>query len=250
MSHYAPHPGTHSTCNNRRGKTAASGVSTAHAQSHGVMSPSLTSGFSGSGDCKSTETCSLLSVASYSSATPNTATKESSRSTESSSSSHPRKVKAESVLRQLQENGAEFRATLATGDIRCEVCEVSVNSSHQLQAHMTGHKHKMRCQRQGVAPNKTILTPTSSTAPSSTPSEASAPVRSHSILVGRPQFGSRPNLYKTSTASSRTLKSGSHLGHSGQQGIRDKITKTRKSLRPRPRLDSRSNGKEKEILNQ
>jgi len=262
----------------RRGKVS----STQHqAASHGVMSPSLTSGFSGSGDCKSTETCSLLSVASYSSATPNTAAKE--RSGERSSSNpvpstarhtvtcevchlpfpsravlehhlmgsrHARKVKAEKVLRQLQENGAEFRATLATGDIRCEVCEVSVNSSHQLQAHMTGHKHKMRCQRQGVAPNKTILTPTSSTAPSSTPSEASAPVRSHSILVGRPQFGSRPNLYKTSTASSRTLKSGSHLGHSGQRGIRDKITKTRKSLRPRPRLDSRSNGKEKEILNQ
>ena len=96
----------------------------------------------------------------------------------------------------------------------------------------------MRCQRQGVAPNKTILTPASSTAPSSTPSEASAPVRwsehihvswtfltfthirSHSILVGRPQFGSRPNLYKTSTASSRTLKSGSHLGQSGQRGMR------------------------------
>ena len=41
-----------------------------------------------------------------------------------------------------------------------------------------GHKHKMRCARQGVAPNKTILTPASSTAPSTTPSEASAPVRS------------------------------------------------------------------------
>ena len=34
---------------------------------HGVMSPSLTSGFSGSGDCKSTETSSILSAASYSS---------------------------------------------------------------------------------------------------------------------------------------------------------------------------------------
>jgi len=267
-SSHPPHP----PCTARRGK-----VSVTTGASHGVMSPSLTSGFSGSGDCKSTETCSLLSVASYSSATPNTATKESSRSTESSSSSNPipstarhvvncevchlpfpsravlehhlmgsrhaRKVKAESVLRQLQENGAEFRATLATGDIRCEVCEVSVNSSHQLQAHMTGHKHKMRCQRQGVAPNKTILTPTSSTAPSSTPSEASAPVRSQSILVGRPQFGSRPNLYK-------------HLGHSGHRGIRDKISKTRKTLRPRPRLESgcrnnRGAGKEKkEALNQ
>ena len=154
-----PHP----PCNTRRGKV--SGTTSA---SHGVMSPSLTSGFSGSGDCKSTETCSLLSVASYSSAPPATATKE--RTGESNGnttqnaarhvvtcevchlpfpsravlehhlmgSRHARKVKAESVLRQLQEAGAEFRATQATGDIRCEVCEVSVNSSHQLQAHMTG----------------------------------------------------------------------------------------------------------------
>ena len=155
-SSHPPHP----PCTARRGK-----VSVTTGASHGVMSPSLTSGFSGSGDCKSTETCSLLSVASYSSATPNPATKESSSNPAPSTgrqhlvncevchlpfpsravlehhlmgSRHARKVKAESVLRQLQENGAEFRATLATGDIRCEVCEVSVNSSHQLQAHMTG----------------------------------------------------------------------------------------------------------------
>ena len=106
-----------------------------------------------------------------------------------------------------------------TTKFRCEVCEVSVNSSHQLQAHMTGnfpsihifsmlfcsagHKHKMRCARQGVAPHRTILTPASSTTPSTTPSEASAPVRSHSVLVGRPQFGSRPNLCKTTSAATK-----------------------------------------------
>merc|ERR1719464_1801798 len=60
-SSHPPHP----PCTARRGK-----VSVTTGASHGVMSPSLTSGFSGSGDCKSTETCSLLSVASYSSATP------------------------------------------------------------------------------------------------------------------------------------------------------------------------------------
>ena len=39
-------------------------------QQHDIMSPSLTSGFSGSGgDCKSTETSSILSAASYTSAT-------------------------------------------------------------------------------------------------------------------------------------------------------------------------------------
>jgi len=239
--------------------------------SHGVMSPSLTSGFSGSGDCKSTETCSLLSVASYSSVTPGAGGRDQRPSETSGAgatpgvrhtvsceichlpfpsravlehhlmgSRHARKVKAESVLRQLQENGAEFRATEATGDIRCEVCEVSVNSSHQLQAHMTGHKHKMRCARQGVAPHRTILTPASSTAPSTTPSEASAPVRSHSVLVGRPQFGSRPNLYKTtSTAEGRTLKHG-HMGgrNRDRTSLSNRVQKMRKIVRPRLKMES------------
>jgi len=242
------------------------------------MSPSLTSGFSGSGDCKSTETCSLLSVASYNSATPASGGQGSKergqpetgeRGVTSSGvrhmvhcevchlpfpsravlehhlmgSRHARKVKAVSVLRQLQENGAEFRATEATGDIRCEVCEVSVNSSHQLQAHMTGHKHKLRCARQGVAPNKTILTPASSTAPSTTPSEASAPVRSYSILVGRPQFGSRPNLYKTTPTARGSGRSGgghdtSDLRHrSRHTTVLNKLTKSRKIVRPRLKTD-------------
>jgi len=275
LSHYPPHS-SHTSCTNRRGKAPAPGGIAA--ASHGVMSPSLTSGFSGSGDCsgsKSTETCSLLSVASYSSATPTShaQAKEGGGSLAGGGGSsgarhlvqcevchlpfpsravlehhlmgsrHARKVKAESVLRQLQENGAEFRAREATGDIRCEVCEVSVNSSHQLQAHMTGHKHKMRCARQGVAPNKTILTPASSTAPSTTPSEASAPVRSYSILVGRPQFGSRPNLYKTTA----TARGGGHrrsqgpgLGEVTPQRGRlagvtslNKLSKVRKFVRPR-----------------
>jgi len=258
-------PGPHTPRNARRSHTTTASAS------HGVMSPSLTSGFSGSGDCKSTETCSLLSVASYSSATPNNGGRD-PRTSETSGpgatpvvrhvvsceichlpfpsravlehhlmgSRHARKVKAESVLRQLQENGAEFRATEATGDIRCEVCEVSVNSSHQLQAHMTGHKHKMRCARQGVAPHRTILTPASSTAPSTTPSEASAPVRSHSILVGRPQFGSRPNLYKTTSATEgRTLKHG-HLGGRNRERttLSNRVQKMRKLVRPRMKIDS------------
>lgn len=259
------HLGPHTPRNARRSHTTTASAS------HGVMSPSLTSGFSGSGDCKSTETCSLLSVASYSSATPNNGGRDQRQSDTNGNgttpgvrhvvsceichlpfpsravlehhlmgSRHARKVKAESVLRQLQENGAEFRATEATGDIRCEVCEVSVNSSHQLQAHMTGHKHKMRCARQGVAPHRTILTPASSTAPSTTPSEASAPVRSHSILVGRPQFGSRPNLYKTtSAAEGRTIKHG-HLGGRNRERatLSSRVQKMRKIVRPRFKVDS------------
>jgi len=260
-SHLSPH----TPRNTRRSHTTTASAS------HGVMSPSLTSGFSGSGDCKSTETCSLLSVASYSSATPNGGVRD-QRQLETNGNSqnsgvrhvvsceichlpfpsravlehhlmgsrHARKVKAETVLRQLQENGAEFRATEATGDIRCEVCEVSVNSSHQLQAHMIGHKHKMRCARQGVAPHRTILTPASSTAPSTTPSEASAPVRSHSILVGRPQFGSRPNLYKTtSAADGRTIKTG-HFGGRNRDRVTlsSRVQKMRKIVRPRFKVDS------------
>lgn len=257
-------------------------------QQHGVMSPSLTSGFSGSGDCKSTETSSILSAASYSSGalngnynsyeycstTPSAAAKprgggggynyyhnnnhainnnyttwnynygggvqqahhpgvsleansalhqhqstgtnnvvvvgsyngtvgsgkgnnnsnnlkagtksaiSASSTTQSASaassssaasassasvicetcqiafpsmavldnhlkgSRHARRVKSQQAFRQLKDAGTLFRIRgssapvndfgMSSGAIRCEVCQVSVNSSHQLQAHLTG----------------------------------------------------------------------------------------------------------------
>ena len=64
-------------------------------------------------------------------------------------SKHTRKVKSQQAFRQLQDNGTNLRKNiihedgtfeddLHFGDISCEVCEVSVNSSHQLQAHLAG----------------------------------------------------------------------------------------------------------------
>ena len=61
------------------------------------------------------------------------------------------------------------------GEIQCEVCRVSVNSSHQLQAHLAGHKHKVRCYKRGLDPCAALVTPTSTTPPSTAPSECSAP---------------------------------------------------------------------------
>merc|ERR550532_424608 len=265
---------------------------------HGVMSPSLTSGFSGSGDCKSTETSSILSAASYSSgalnnsghsyggysdqyygskhrnyyyhhnnggqsannnsyhdqapawnhyqnpdnhvnyynnnnnnnnnyvsdyhhtspnstgstgcsSTVNSESKINSNnsnqsminsstnsSTNASSSSvycetcqiafpsmavlenhlkgsrHARRVKSQQAFRQLKDAGTLFRIRgssasvtdigMSSGAIRCEVCQVSVNSSHQLQAHLTGHKHRVRAIRRGVKTNQAVLSPSSS----------------------------------------------------------------------------------------
>merc|ERR1712190_122153 len=51
---------------------------------------------------------------------------------------------------------------MSSGAIRCEVCQVSVNSSHQLQAHLTGHKHRVRAIRRGVKTNQAVLSPSSS----------------------------------------------------------------------------------------
>jgi hypothetical protein len=191
-------------------------------QQHGVMSPSLTSGFSGSGDCKSTETSSILSAASYSSVgavatmvsdggylsrkgytgydnmeggqdgyyynnhhnyysghmqaapphnTNNNVTNSNnvngvvttaSSTTVGRNSSfcdvcqmsfpssavlenhvkgsrHARKVKSQQAFRQLKESGTNFHQDEESGgEIRCEVCQVSVNSSQQLQAHLIG----------------------------------------------------------------------------------------------------------------
>ena len=66
-------------------------------------------------------------------------------------SRHARRVKSQQAFRQLQDNGTTLRQNiihedgtlddevLHFGEICCEVCEVSVNSSHQLQAHLAGN---------------------------------------------------------------------------------------------------------------
>ena len=63
-------------------------------------------------------------------------------------SRHARRVKSQQAFRQLKDAGTLFRIRgtsasvtdigMSSGAIRCEVCQVSVNSSHQLQAHLTG----------------------------------------------------------------------------------------------------------------
>ena len=165
-----------------------------------VMSPSLTSGFSGSGgDCKSTETSSILSTASFSSNamhytgphnhhnkkkgvfvnTGNVSNGDKMNNNGTSLTSggssgnkdglinekgfvaiceicrlpfpsqavlenhlrgsrHARRVKSQQAFKQLHDNGAVFRHEEGVSEIRCEVCRVSVNSSHQLQAHLLG----------------------------------------------------------------------------------------------------------------
>ena len=53
-------------------------------------------------------------------------------------SRHARRVKSQQAFKQLHDNGAVFRQEEGVSEIRCEICRVSVNSSHQLQAHLQG----------------------------------------------------------------------------------------------------------------
>ena len=99
------------------------------------MSPSLTSGFSGSGDCsgsKSTETCSLLSVASYSSATP---------------TSHAQSAK--------EGGGAQGSGQSSSGDrgrhlVQCEVCHLPFPSRAVLEHHLMGSRHARKVKAESV----------------------------------------------------------------------------------------------------
>ncbi|TRY72103.1 hypothetical protein TCAL_01109 [Tigriopus californicus] len=56
---------------------------------------------------------------------------------------------------------------LSNTPIRCEVCAVSVNSSNQLQAHLTGQKHRVRAVRRGLKTSQAKASPSSSTLTSS-----------------------------------------------------------------------------------
>ena len=52
---------------------------------------------------------------------------------------HARRVKSKEALKQLLDSGLiHFRHQEGVTEMRCEICKMSVNSSHQLQAHLQG----------------------------------------------------------------------------------------------------------------
>merc|ERR1719322_1783230 len=222
-----------------------------------VMSPSLTSGFSGSGgDCKSTETSSILSTASFSSnamhynGTHQHKKKGASNSNTGNMSStmmdkmnnnnisggnsgnnkdgivnekgfaaiceicrlpfpsqavlenhlrgsrHARRVKSQQAFKQLHDTGAVFRHEEGVSEIRCEVCRVSVNSSHQLQAHLLGHKHRVRAVRRGVKPNQAIIIPSSSTDVTTTSPSGASSESGNESPPSQSASGQQPKLQK------------------------------------------------------
>ena len=170
--------------------TTVAVVTSSSSHADHILSPSLTSsGFSGSGgDCKSTETSSILSSASCSSSTKNPTRKPLVPNARlqppakipgkdldpakmmkrpplpqttmmpscdpyqvtlfSQHDKHIKKVKAwqmqQGYQTQTHPTAGEQKITnplmdqFRGGEIKCEVCHVAVNSSHQLQAHIAG----------------------------------------------------------------------------------------------------------------
>jgi len=47
-------------------------------------------------------------------------------------------VKSQEILKQLQSSGQTFTRDEKTRILKCEVCDVVVNSSQQLQTHLAG----------------------------------------------------------------------------------------------------------------
>nr|CAD7604055.1 unnamed protein product [Timema genevievae] len=54
------------------------------------------------------------------------------------------KVKSQEILKILETSGQSFTRDQETKILKCEICEVVVNSSQQLQTHLAGNKHKQR----------------------------------------------------------------------------------------------------------
>ncbi|XP_068085878.1 zinc finger protein 385B [Anabrus simplex] len=51
---------------------------------------------------------------------------------------HAKKVKSQEILKQLQSSGQTFTRDEKTRILKCEICDVVVNSSQQLQTHLAG----------------------------------------------------------------------------------------------------------------
>ncbi|GLG94077.1 Uncharacterized protein GBIM_01352, partial [Gryllus bimaculatus] len=72
---------------------------------------------------------------------------------------HAKKVKSQEILRQLQSSGQTFSRDEKTKILKCEVCDVVVNSSQQLQTHLAGNKHKQKVLKKAAQGGQSKLGP-------------------------------------------------------------------------------------------
>ncbi|XP_063243409.1 zinc finger protein 346-like isoform X2 [Bacillus rossius redtenbacheri] len=82
---------------------------------------------------------------------------------------HAKKVKSQEILKQLQSSGQSFTRDEKTKILKCEVCDVVVNSSQQLQTHLTGNKHKQKAMKKGSS----VAKPSGAAAPKTEASTSS-----------------------------------------------------------------------------
>lgn len=60
---------------------------------------------------------------------------------------HAKKLKSLEILHVLQEDGNAVKTQDTNATLKCDVCGVFVNSSQQMQLHLTGAKHKAKVAR-------------------------------------------------------------------------------------------------------
>lgn len=157
-------------------------------------------------------------------------------------SRHARRVKSQQAFRQLKDAGTLFRIRgssasvtdigMSSGAIRCEVCQVSVNSSHQLQAHLTGHKHRVRAIRRGVKTNQAVLSPSSS-------------LLTSSASVSEMSYQSNG----TSRSRSNGLISGSGSGGSGNRRAHSERAYSERAEKNKGKSDNTNNNNNKKKNN-
>ncbi|PSN49555.1 hypothetical protein C0J52_04985 [Blattella germanica] len=91
-------------------------------------------------------------------------------------------VKSQEILKQLQSSGQTFTRDEKTRILKCEVCDVVVNSSQQLQTHLAGNKHKQKALKKGALATTTAAT-TTTTAVSATTTTTSAAAASTATVT-------------------------------------------------------------------
>lgn len=116
------------------------------------------------------------------------------------------------------------------GSITCEVCKVIVNSSQQLQGHLEGHKHRVRCFRRGIHPSNVMTaTPSSSTPPSTAPSECSSSLPNSQVATPSSKCHSNTQPSGRSTTNSSNNNSCSNVSSSSNNKMANSLLG-----RPRP----------------
>ncbi|RLU18217.1 hypothetical protein DMN91_008573 [Ooceraea biroi] len=154
---------------------------------------------------------------------------------------HAKQVRSKNIMATLEETKISFTKDEETNGLKCNVCNVCLNSIQQLQTHLNGSRHKKKLLR-GEWDGKEVVTQGTSLAPSPGSAQQTGPTKGVSLSCNIcNKFFNSPSQYSVHMNSDKHADKVKRFLNPNKKRYTPYWKKTKSNTTPKSHIQSLSN---------